>query len=439
VSSTFFQVSTVLALLLLNAFLVAGEFSIIKLRLSHFNPDYLAKVRSRRWIASLLDNTDSTLRVARLGIILCTFGYAVLAFPLLTSLFEPLIEFSSGLAVIAAFGLAVVVHYVVGETVPRALAVAHPVDSLNASSWLLKFMGVAFRPFLIPLRALAVPIMKRLGAEQGPELEALDIEEQLRRSTHEPDVSSVLLRIIRNALQLRAICVQDIILPRNQVKFIDLSASIEESIALAVETGHTRFPLCDGDLDRCVGLIHIKDIFRCGTDPARLDFVNIKREIVRIEPDKTLESTLEEMLRKKIHMALVADEFGGTEGVVTLERILEQLVGEIQDEFDSEEDPIVELGDQEFQVSGLAPLRELEERLNLEIENPNEVTTFGGLIIAELGEIPHNGEELHLGQLLVKVTEVDETRIIAARVHLRGEPLEDQETVPAEPVGDAET
>jgi len=425
VSSIIFQVSAVLALLLLNAFLVAGEFSIIKVRLSHFNPEFLAKIRSRRWIASLLDNADAELRVVRFGIILCTFGYAIIAYPLLFRAFEPLAEISGGIAAITAFALAVLIHYIVGEMVPRSLAVSNPVNSLNASSWLLKIMGFALRPLLDAIRAVANPILKRLGAGPGAELEALDIEEQLRQSQNEPEVSSVLLRVIRNALQLRAIRVQDIILPRNQVKFIDISASTGQSIELLVETGHTRFPLCDGDLDRCVGLIHIKDIFRFGSDLKNLDFHEIKRDIVRIEPEVSLESTLEEMLRKRIHMALVADEFGGTVGVITLERILEQLVGEIQDEFDSEEDPIKELTEQDFLVSGLAPIRELEERLELDFENPNEVTTFGGLIIAELGKIPQTGEEVSLGRLRVNVTEVNEKRIISARVHLINPPLED--------------
>jgi len=182
--------------------------------------------------------------------------------------------------------------------------------------------------------------------------------------------------------------------------------------------GHTRYPICRGDLDECLGLIHIKDIFREESSASELDFMKLKRNLAVFPLETPLEEALERMLRAKFHMALAVDEFGGIVGVITLESILEELVGEIQDEFDSEEEQIVKLrGERRFRISGLTPIHDIEEALEIEIEN-EEVSTFGGLITGELGHIPKRGEQLDCYGLSITIGEVDDRRVIAATVQV---------------------
>ena len=187
------------------------------------------------------------------------------------------------------------------------------------------------------------------------------------------------------------------------------------NLELAKQTGHTRFPLCEGSLDHCIGLIHIKDIFRFREDSQSIDLRRIKRPIIRVGQDENLSDILELLLRSKAHMALAVDEFGGTAGVITLENIIEEIVGDIQDEFDTEEANIKRLRDGEYLVSGLTPLHDLEKELDVELDT-KEASTLGGLITSELGHIPAQRTRINMPPLHVVVTEVDEKRVIAARV-----------------------
>ena len=409
-----------LILLLLNGFLVACEFSLIKLRLSQFDEGARSGVRPGWGAAKLLEEADLTIRTARFGIILCTVGYAVILFPLLDAWLSGL-QFSewvvpSILAAVVALLLAVSLHYVVGELVPRSLAVTYPRRSLTFSVLPVRLIGLIARPLSHPLRFISQVILKPFGAKAESELEALGFEEQLRALDEDADNQLVYPKILRNSLQLRNMKVQDILMPRNQVQYIDLEDDNQSNIRLVEESGHTRFPLCEGDLDNCVGLIHIKDIFRSPVDVEQLDFRDLKREIIRFGPQEPLDEALQMLLLEKTHMALVTDEFGGTGGVITLELIIEQLVGDIQDEFDSEEELISKLSEREYRVSGLTPVRELEEALEIEMERKDDVATFGGLITSELGRIPEVRESLVLNDLKVTITEVDDTRVISTRV-----------------------
>jgi CBS domain containing-hemolysin-like protein len=186
------------------------------------------------------------------------------------------------------------------------------------------------------------------------------------------------------------------------------------------DAGHTRFPLCHGDLDNCVGIIHIKDIFRWSGDPDRLDPIGLKRSISEFSQETPLEEALQRMLRAKFHMALVTDEFGRVIGLVTLETILESLVGDIQDEFDSDEELVVPLPEPDtFKVSGLTPLHDIEQALGLEINN-DDVSTIGGLVSAQFGYIPNIGEVLVASGMRITVVEVDERRVISVQVEKEG-------------------
>jgi CBS domain containing-hemolysin-like protein len=226
----------------------------------------------------------------------------------------------------------------------------------------------------------------------------------------------VVRKIVNRALQMQDLVVQDVLLPRSQVVICDLEEDFKANLKVMKEAGHTRFPLCHGSLDDCVGILHIKDMFRLSGPLAAVDLVKLKRSVATFDLETPLEAALERMLRAKFHMALAVDEFGGIVGVVTFESILEELVGEIQDEFDSEEDQIRALrAPHTYRISGLTPIHDLEEALGVEIEN-DEVSTFGGLITGELGRIPARGDTLSLAGMRITIDEVDERRVIAVRV-----------------------
>jgi CBS domain containing-hemolysin-like protein len=233
-------------------------------------------------------------------------------------------------------------------------------------------------------------------------------------SNLDPDIAE----IVGNTLEMGQLKVQDIMVSRKQVQILDVEDGFEKNLEIAKSCGHTRLPLCEGDLDHCLGIIHVKNAFRLlDEDSTQLSLRSITKAPAMLSAEDPLPLALRKMMKWKVHMALVGDEFGGVDGVITLEDILEEVVGEIQDEFDTDETDIEQLNENCWKISGLTPLHELPEELGIE-EDQEEVTSFGGLITQEFGKIPEVQESLKLRNLDVTILEADETSIGLAEVRV---------------------
>jgi CBS domain containing-hemolysin-like protein len=416
-------------LVLLNAIFVAGEFSLIRLRYSHFNPDLLEELKKVKRFSRLLDRMDRTLRFLRLGI---TFFTMALGFVLLPFV-QKVVEYAGfsreeiwlWLIYGLAFLLALAFRYVIGELVPRGIALQHPVGTLQTTSvfiWLLRL--VAF-PFLRPLDLLAKGLLRVFRLDPRVSLNQLDLEAQIRNLEEESEIPTFTQRVFKNVISMRELVVQDVMLPRNQIQYFDVNNGNQFNVKMSKQTGHTRFPLCEGDLDNCIGIVHIKDIYRSSDNIGGLDFKKLARPLLSVGLDDPLENVLEQLLELQLHMALVRDEFGGTVGVVTLENIVEELVGNIQDEFDSETEQIEEIQQDVFIVDGLTPIHDVEEKLDTEFDE-EEVSTIGGLITSELGKIPDVGQKVILNNLEIEAIKVDEKRVLSARLRV----LPEEERLP---------
>ena len=408
-------------LVLLNAVFVASEFSLLKLRFSHFNPDFLEELERQKGIDGLLKYIDRTFRFLRLGIAFCTLGLGVLILPFFHAMARPLgIADNKGLLwllFICSFLVAIAIRYVIGELVPRAIALRYPIQSLEGSVWFVRAYQILAHPLLKLMDWASHALLGLMRIDPSIGLNLLDVGVQIQNLDEDSDLPAFSQKILKNVISMRDLVVQDVMLPRNQIQFFDIFDSNEFNIDRAKNTGHTRFPLCEGDMDNCMGIVHIKDIFRSNLPAQRVDFRKIARPVVYTGPDDPLENVLQELMAKKLHMALVRDEFGGTVGVVTLENIVEELVGNIQDEFDSEEEQIEELQQDVFMVDGLTPLHEIEDRLGITIEE-EEVSTIGGLMTSVLGKIPEAGQKARVENLEIEAIEVDEKRLISAKVRL---------------------
>ena len=255
------------------------------------------------------------------------------------------------------------------------------------------------------------------GEEGSPEEnEVADHIRTLSRegSNLDPDIAE----IVGNTLEMGQLKVQDIMVSRKQVQILDVEDGLERNLEIARSCGHTRLPLCEGDLDHCLGIIHVKYAFRLlGNNPETLSLRSITRAPARVSAEDPLPLALRKMMKWKVHMALVGDEFGGVDGVITLEDILEEVVGEIQDEFDADEKDIEQVKKDHWKISGLTPLHELPEEMGID-EEEEEVASFGGLITQAVGKIPEPYETLKLGNLEVTILEADETSVGLAEVRL---------------------
>jgi CBS domain containing-hemolysin-like protein len=205
--------------------------------------------------------------------------------------------------------------------------------------------------------------------------------------------------------------------PRGEVIFLDLELTFEENVKRALESRHTRFPLCRGHLDNAVGLIHIKELMPMMRDPDP-DLLRIKRELVPVPEMMSLEKLLNLFLTRHAHLAIVVDEYGGTVGMVTLENVLEEIVGDIQDEFDSEKAEFRKINEDEFSVDGALGLYELRDLAGLELESA-DVSTIGGYVTHLLGHLPKQGEQVRINDYVVTISQTDGRRV--GQLHFRKE------------------
>jgi CBS domain containing-hemolysin-like protein len=197
--------------------------------------------------------------------------------------------------------------------------------------------------------------------------------------------------------------------PRGEVVYLDIEDSFEENVKKALESKHTRFPLCRGHLDNTIGLIHIKELVPMMRDPAP-DLMKIKRELIPVPEMMSLEKLLNLFLVRHAHLAIVVDEYGGTVGMVTMENVLEELVGDIQDEFDTEKAEFRKINDREFTVDGGLGLYELRDLADIELEN-SDVSTIGGYVTHLLGHLPKQGEQVPIEDYIVTVSQTDGRRV----------------------------
>jgi len=412
-----------LGLVLLNAFFVASEFAIVKIRGSQL--DTLIEQGDPRALVTkhITSHLESYISATQLGITLASLGLGWLGEPFLAHMVEPvffLIGVTSQtlittISFVIAFSLITFLHIVLGELAPKSLANRKPVE---IALWLSPALGlffVIFRPIIKFLNYSANLLLRYvLRVEPLDESDQALTNEELRviltESRVAEEVTPLGEQLAVNALDLRHRVVRDIMTPRSEVIFLDYEEPFEGELLKAIESRHTRFPLCNGALDESVGLVHIKDLLLIVHSGNR-DLRGIQRPIHHVSEMMPLEKLLNYFLSKHAHLAIAVDEYGGAVGVVTLDNVLEELVGSIQDEFDTHEEEITKIRDGEFNAEGTLALHDLAEEMGLKFEE-TEVSTIGGYVTQLLGHLPVRGESVRLGDYVATVTETDGRRVL---------------------------
>lgn len=430
----------IVVFLVLNAFFVAVEFALIKVRKSQLVGVQHKKPRRANLALHAVARLDRYLSAGQLGITVASLALGMLGEPFVARLIEPsLVE--AGLPDLAihiiSFVLAVgsfsFVHVVLGEQVPKMIAVR---NALPATLSLISPLHYFYRVFgwaiwLINGSANCI-LRKVFGVEPEGHDEVHSAEElaQLVEDSEKHDeVTETEREILINALELNDLKVQDVMTPRSDVVVFDIDHTFEENLKVAAETKHTRFPLVKGHLDNAEGLIHIKDLLTLNGD-SDPDLNRIKRELKMVPETMPLDTLLTFFLKERAHLALVVDEFGDPSGLVFLDNVIEELVGDIQDEFDNERSAFTKVNDEEFVVEGAITLNELSDHVAaIELES-GEVTTVGGYITQQLGHLPEPGEAVEIEGYEAKVTSTDGRRV--GQVHFTKLVPEDEREAEAE-------
>jgi CBS domain containing-hemolysin-like protein len=411
-------------LVLINGFFVAAEFALVKVRPTQIDP-YVQRGERRAKVARhMVRHLDAYLSATQLGITLASLALGWIGEPAFAWILEPLITKIPGaspavvhsVSLTAAFLVITVLHIVLGELAPKSVAIRKPQPT---SLWVAVPLWIFFKityPAIWLLNHTANLVLSVFGIEPVSEDEMGHDEEELRRilaSSPADRLSRQKRRILDNVFTFSDRPARKIMVPRADVVYLDIRLPLEENIALARRSGHTRFPLCDGDLDRILGFIHIKDLFRAETLPTSLE--QVRREIAFIPETLTLDRLLRRMRVENVHMAAVLDEYGGVSGVVTLENVLEEIVGEIQDEFDLEPPEIVQKSERLYEVSGAMLVEDLETSLGIEFSERDE-DTVAGVVLSELGRRARPGDVVTLAPLRLEVREVVGNRIRSLNV-----------------------
>jgi CBS domain containing-hemolysin-like protein len=305
---------------------------------------------------------------------------------------------------------------VIGEQAPKSFAIRRPeVTSLWISGPLYVFYWITY-PAIWLLNRASIGLIRLVGLGADEDDHGAHSEEELRlllASGHAAHLSDDKRGLLANVFELFDRVARQVMVPRADVVWLSTTRSVEENLALARASGHTRFPLCEGDLDRIVGVIHIKDFFRSERVPE--DLRRIARPVKFVPESTPLDKLLARMRSERTHLTAVLDEYGGVAGIVTLENVIEEIVGPIQDEFDAEKPELVDRGDGVYQVSGAMLVLDLEDELGLELSERDQ-DTVGGLVLSELGRRPRVGDRVELGGLRLEVLDVQGNRIRTLRI-----------------------
>jgi CBS domain containing-hemolysin-like protein len=419
------KLAVVILLVLLNGFFVAAEFAIVKVRATQIEPLAKSGMRRAKVAQHLITHLDAYLSATQLGITITSLGLGWVGEPFVAHLIEPLLV-SVGITdprVVATisfgtgFGIITFLHIVFGELAPKSLAIQRPQKTTLGVSLLLHGFFVIFRPFIWMLNGTANYFLRLAGIQPATEGELAHSEEELRLLLSKGKVlTSTGKAISLNAIELRNRTVREVMVPRTNTTFLSTEKTLEENLTTAEENQFTRYPLCEKDLDTVVGMIHLKDLFKLkGSKGSSAQLLDIKREMLFVPETTSLEETLNLFLTRRILMAVAVDEYGGTAGLVTLENILEELVGEIRDEFDIEQSQVQRVSDTEYVVDGTMPLHEFARMFEV-VPETRDVVTVGGYAVQLIGRFPEKGATVRLGKWTGVVEATERKKVKALRL-----------------------
>jgi len=424
------KILAVLALVLLNGFFVAAEFSLVRIRETQLDPLVTKNWRRARMARHIVRNLNSYLSATQLGITMVSLGLGYLGEPIFASLLTPVFgwfgmessEWIKTISFIVGFTALTFLSVVVGELAPKWLTIQKPLPIALWSAYPLHWFYIALYPFNRLLNHAARFLLEKIGISPDDKADGAHSEEELRLVLASAQNTAGGRNIVLNALDLRHRVVREVMRPRQEISAFNSDATIAECLALAEKTRYSRFPLCEnGNLDKTLGVVHIKDLYALrNTAQSAAHLVFVARKLIYVPETARLERLLQLFLERKLHFAFVVDEYGGTLGIVTLENALESLVGQIQDEFDSEDTQFIRKSENVWEVSGTLPLHELEKIIG-EVPHDESVTTASGWLTQKLGGFPKTGDSLVIGNFELRVEEMDGQRVARLKISKRNE------------------
>jgi putative hemolysin len=427
--SSLFEVAIIAVLVLVNGLFVAAEIALVTVRRSRLQQLIDEGQPGAKRVKRLVDRPQSFLAVIQLGITFIGFLAAAFAGASIASGLEvtltPLLGASAGVIALLLVTLIVsLVTIVFGELVPKTLALAHAERYAVVFARPVEVLGRLFAPFVLLLTGLTSLVTRLLGV-QDVERDRLTADELMilvQRGGEQGVIEAEEEQMIGAVLELGQRRVHEVMVPRIDIVGLPLTATLDSIVDTIVGQGHSRIPVYDETVDNVVGILYAKDLLpylKGEDDPPPMR--TLVRAPLFVPESMLVDDLLHSLQRRKVHIAIVLDEYGGTAGLVTIEDLIEEIVGEIQDEYDVEEPMLVALSDDEARVDGRASVDDLAEHFDLTFDptDREEYDTVGGLIYHRIGGVPRVGDEIDVDGMLTLTVEATDGRRVAKVLAVR--------------------
>lgn len=427
--SILFELILVILIIFANAFFVAAEFAIVKVRSTQIQPLADNKNQRAKIAMKILASQDAYLSASQVGITMTSLGLGWVGEPVTAKLLSPVFTWVGmtneqtihTLSVIVGFIFLTFLHISLGEQAPKMLAIKSPKSVSLIVAIPLNLFYVTFKPIVWLLNHAANMILRIIGIQQVPDNERINSEEELRLLITEGRKSGAIdqteHQLIEKIFEFNDKQATEIMVPRNHMVAIDIDDSREKIFLLVTEEGFSRLPVYKDTIDNIVGIIYTKDLISAAEHRELIAIQDIIRPAFFVSSTKLIGNMLKEMQRNKVHMAIVVDEYGGVEGLVTIEDIIEEIVGEIQDEYDVDEtQEVVNEKSGVYLVNPIISIENFNKKFKSEIPEDTDYQTLNGFLQKVTGHIPEVYERIDFKGMSFVVTKKSGNRILQVRV-----------------------
>ncbi len=420
IGQVFLNVFIVLFLVCVNGFFVSAEFALVKIRSSRLTQLINEGSQQARFVQKITSKLDSYLSATQLGITLASLGLGWVGEPAVAKMIEPVLAYFNvsevalhTIAFAIGFAIITMLHIVLGELAPKSLAIQKTeATALWLSLPLMVFYKLTY-PAIWVLNHMSNLILKLIGLEPASENEQAHSEEEIRILVNESHKSGLIDQtesiLFDNVFDFSDRVAREAMIPRTAASILYTDDSFEENLQKVVSTRHSRYPVAENDKDNIIGFVHVTDFYAESLKEGNKDLKSFVRKILTVPESMELSHVLRLMQKNRTLIAIVLDEFGGTAGIITLEDIIEEIVGEIQDEFDDER-PLVEEAEGGYSVDGRLLIEDLNSLIGTEISN-EEVDTVGGWVHMSLEDVPEVGKSISFNEITFEITEMERNRI----------------------------
>ncbi len=415
-------------LVFLNGFFVAAEFAIVKVRASQLE----LKVNEGNRIAILskhiVSHLDGYLAATQLGITLASLGLGWIGEPVVSKIIIRIMdlfglganpELAHNIALPVAFGIITILHIVFGELAPKSLAIQRSEKTTFFIAYPLQFFFIVFKPVIWVLNSIANLVLKVIGitAVKGADVHSSEeLKYLVQQGQESGKIDAAEYKIIKNAFDFSEQTAKQIMVPRMQLFALDVNEFNEAMLNKAIDESYSRIPCYEDSLDNIIGVVYLKDILLSTRKKEPLNIRNIIRSMLVVPDTKRIGQLLNEFQAKHQQMALVVDEYGGTEGIITMEDILEELVGEIQDEYDNEIPFVEKIGDKTYNVVASSTLDNINEMLPHPIEKDEQYETLAGYLILKIGKIPNVNDKISIDDYTFTILKKNKRSIVLVQL-----------------------